>query len=237
MTISSFKKKVKNIYFLLKGKSLALNKTVTINNEWCGNQYGGFYVSTDYLNENAIIYSFGIGEDISFDLQLINEFKCKVYGFDPTPKSINWVNQQQITTNFIFSDYGIGKETEWVTFYLPKNTNHVSGSMFNFSTVNELEPIVVSVKKFIDIASEFNHKIIDVLKMDIEGSEYGVIPSILESGVIIKQILIEFHHRMFDDGAKLTKESISLLKAYGFELYAFSDTNEELSFVNINFIE
>ena len=35
--------------------------------EWYGNGYGGFYVDPSLVPENAIVYSFGIGEDISFD--------------------------------------------------------------------------------------------------------------------------------------------------------------------------
>ena len=35
----------------------------------------------------------GCGEDISFDLGLIEMFDCDVYGFDPTPKSIDFVNK------------------------------------------------------------------------------------------------------------------------------------------------
>lgn len=232
MTIK-LKKIARNFYLFVIGKSLYLKRTVKFNHEWYGNEYGGFYVYPDYLNENSIVYSFGIGEDISFDLQLINTFNCKVYGFDPTPKSINWINSQQLSSLFFFNDYGIGKETGMVTFYLPKNINHVSGSVFALSSLNELEPIDVLLKKFSDIV--LNHKVIDVLKMDIEGGEYDIISSILESDIIVKQILIEFHHRMFDNGAKLTRASILLLRNYGFELFAYSDTMEELSFINLKY--
>ena len=52
------------------------------------NQLWGFYLNPEFINEKSIIYSFGIGEDISFDLSLIKEFDCNVFGFDFTPKSI-----------------------------------------------------------------------------------------------------------------------------------------------------
>ena len=29
--------------------------------KWYGNQYGSFYLNPDLINENAIVYSFGIG--------------------------------------------------------------------------------------------------------------------------------------------------------------------------------
>lgn len=232
--IVKLKKIARNFYLYIIGKSLYLKNTVKFNHDWFGNEYGGFYVYPDQLDENSIVYSFGIGEDISFDLQLIKTFNCKVYGFDPTPKSINWIKSQQLSSLFCFNDYGIGKQTGLVTFYLPKNVNHVSGSVFALSNLNEFEPIEVLLKKFSDI--QLNHKVIDVLKMDIEGAEYDIISSIVESDIIVKQILIEFHHRMFDNGAKLTRDSILLLRNYGYELFAYSDTMEELSFINLKYV-
>lgn len=230
--INKLKIKLKNFYLIVKGRSLSLKRSIKIQHKWFGNQYGGFYLHTENLNEDSIIYSFGIGEDISFDLQLIEEFKSKVYGFDPTPKSIKWVNSQEFPSQFIFSDYGIGKETGNVTFYLPKNKEHVSGSVHTLPSLDSLEPVSVPMKKFADIAKSIGHHTIDVLKMDIEGAEYDIIPEILNSGVMIKQILIEYHHRMFDGGGDLTKKSIQMLKNNGFELFAYSATFEELSFIN-----
>jgi len=37
---------------------------------WYGSPYGGFYVDPTLLDENSVVYSFGIGEDISFDLDI-----------------------------------------------------------------------------------------------------------------------------------------------------------------------
>jgi len=34
----------------------------------------------------AVVYSLGIGEDISFDLALIEKYGARVHAFDPTPK-------------------------------------------------------------------------------------------------------------------------------------------------------
>ena len=48
-----------------------LKKEVHVKKKWFGNDYGGFYVATEFVKENSIIYSIGIGEDISFDEQLI----------------------------------------------------------------------------------------------------------------------------------------------------------------------
>lgn len=43
--------------------------------------------------------------------------------------------------------------------------------------------------------SDLHHQQIDLLKLDIEGSEYRVLDEILESQIPIHQIVVEFHDR------------------------------------------
>ena len=45
--------------------------------------------------------------------------------------------------------------------------------------MSESRTITVQMKSFADITKELQHRHIDVVKMDIEGSEYDVIESIL----------------------------------------------------------
>jgi len=69
-----------------------------IKSKWYGSHYGGFFVCEDVLNKNSdlIIYSCGIGTDISFDKKILKKFpKSKVYGFDPTPISLQWIENQK----------------------------------------------------------------------------------------------------------------------------------------------
>lgn len=227
---------LRNAYLMILGRSLILNKKIEIEATWYGNTYGGFYLYPNILTEKSIIYSFGIGEDVSFDKAIINQFNCDVYGFDPTPKSIKWVESSNIDEKFNFYSYGISDKSGFETFYLPRNTNYVSGSTVNMDNVNNLEPIQVPMKNITAIMKEFNHDIIDVIKMDIEGAEYKVIEDILSSNIIVKQLCIEFHHRMIERGANKTKAAINLLNEHGFKLFAFSDTYEELSFMNTKYI-
>lgn len=231
------KSKVKRLLRLLTGQLSHLRKTVKINKKWYGNNYGGFYVHPELLNQDSIIYSLGIGEDISFDSAVIKKHNCFVFGFDPTPKSINWVKLNQVLpSKFLFYEYGIADRSGMVDFFLPKNIEHVSGSFVKQHNVTDKQKISVEMKCWNDIVKNFGHKQIDLLKMDIEGAEYNVLDSILESSVPIKQILIEFHDRMFDDGKLKTKNAIQKLKNKGYEIFGVSDTFEEISFIQTEFL-
>lgn len=202
---------------------------------WYGSDYGGFFVHPDILSDKSIIYSFGIGEDISFDTAIIKNHGCPVFGFDPTPKSILWVrSNSNLPRQFRLLEYGVDTQTHHVTFYLPNNEAHVSGSMVQTSNVSEKMAIRVPMKKFADIASELGHNRIDVLKMDIEGAEYIVVEDILNSQVEVTQILIEIHERFFPDGKERTAKLFDVLYKKGYALFGHSVSNEELSFIKLN---
>ena len=201
------------------------------NSKWFGNNYGGFYVCPDNLNSSSIIYSFGIGEDVSFDTSIIGEFKCEVFGFDPTPKSINWVHSQNLPSKFHFHQYGIDNKTRLVNFYLPKNPEFVSGSVLENLNIDTDTTIQVQMRTLEEIAGSLGHKKIDVLKMDIEGSEFKIPDSILNSELQINQILIEFHDRFFSDGKVMRKNAENILRSNGFEIFAISNSLEEVSFI------
>jgi hypothetical protein len=56
-----------------------------------GTEYGGWSLCPHLLCQESIVYSIGIGDDISFDLSLIKKFGITVNAFDPTPESVKWV--------------------------------------------------------------------------------------------------------------------------------------------------
>jgi FkbM family methyltransferase len=209
---------------------LGLNFKSNFDNHWLGSNYGGFYLNPDNLNNQSVIYSFGLGEDITFDLAVINKFKCKVFGFDPTPKSLIYIEQFN-EKNLIVRPIGIGMTKGTLNFYLPKNPDHVSGSLFKNQNLDT--QIEVMVDNFENLAGYYNHKEIDVLKMDIEGTEFEVIPDIINSEIIVKQLLVEFHPRFYWDGYFRLYKTLKLLKLHGYKCYAISSSFNELSFIKV----
>ncbi|GHE48839.1 FkbM family methyltransferase [Sphingobacterium griseoflavum] len=228
--------KLKRFEYWIKariGKIAFIDIEYRLAKKWYGSDYGGFYVHPDVLDQHAIVYSFGIGQDISFDNAMIQAHQCQVYGFDPTPKSIEWVGGQSTPAQFHFYPYGLGTKTETVKFHLPKNKEHVSGSVFDHNLVSEDDYVEVPLKSFADILKETGHTHIDVLKMDIEGSEYVVIDSILNAGISIKQLLLETHERFFDDGKEKGRLFFQKLYDRGYRIFAISDTYQEISLIKV----
>jgi len=209
-----------------------LEETIACPKSWYGSSYGGFYINPELLKSSAIVYSFGIGKDISFDLACIRKHDCEVFGFDPTPKSIQWIKAQKIHTNFHFHEVGLSAgQSGKAIFYIPESVHGTSGSLLKSDELNIVKPIEVIMKSFEDITVELGHKHIDVLKMDIEGSEYEVLENVLKSQVTIDQILVEFHDRQFDQQTYRSTVIVEKMLQAGYGIFAHSETYEEVSFI------
>lgn len=224
-------RRFKKYVYLSTGFYSEFRVEIQVDYEWMGSDYGGFFVSTAVRNRELLVYSFGVGEDITFDLMVNSRFNCEVHLFDPTPRVVNFIREQSLPTNFCFHNFGIGAEDSVVNFYLPKNESNVSGSIIHHVNVDDDNYLPVTLRSFKSICNEKNHKYIDILKMDIEGAEYEVLDSILNSGVIIDQILIEFHSRFFESGKEKTRKALNFLKLNGYGIFAVSDSFEEISLI------
>lgn len=203
---------------------------VKINKVRHGSDYGGWVVASKNLTKDSIVYSFGIGTDISFDLAMLAHYGTKVYGFDPTPGSQTYVVNSSPPADFVFYPYGIASNDKQEKFYVPANPDFISHS--KTPTTPESPFIMVEMKKLSTIMKELNHDKVDVLKMDIEGFEYEVIKNILEENLDVKQILVEFHHGMYAHiGLAETNQTVALLRKAGYQIFHISNSVREYSFI------
>lgn len=223
-------RRLKLLAKVLLGKELIARCDVLCLTERFGTKYCSWNLITKNISTNSVVYSFGVGEDASFDIALIERYNINIYAFDPTPKSIQWVKQQGFSNHFVMHNYGIAAFDGNALFNPPENPNHISHTILDRPTT-KANAISLPVKKLSTIMKELGHNYIDILKMDIEGAEYEVIDDLSKTDIRPRQILVEFHHRFPSVGVKKTKEAISKLRSMGYMLYSVSATNEEYSFI------
>jgi FkbM family methyltransferase len=196
-----------------------------------GSDYGGWTIAPEGLTSSSTIYSFGLGNDISFDLALIERFGCRVHGFDPSPPVAQWIGTQNLPPEYLFHDYGLGARDGEISFFAPSPQSGMYSTSNRHRHVSTTE-IRLPVRTLPAIAAALGSSRIDVLKMDIEGAEYDLLPSIVQCPVPIGQLLIEFHHRAGIGSLKDTISGVEQLRSAGFRLFHVSETSSEFSFLH-----
>ena len=212
------KKYFKKLYFYLLNN---LNPKISNSNNHDIKHYGTFYGGYDIIDNLEIkeVISCGLGEDASFDTEIINKKKCKVYLVDPTPRSlqhylkikenfgkpktqnyskdgyqsIQAYNLLNINSkNFVLIYKAIfDTNKEKLKLYLPENEDYVSASM-NRSQNYSKNFFYAETITIDEIIKKYSLKKIDILKLDIEGAEIKVINDMIRKKIFPKQLIIEY---------------------------------------------
>lgn len=191
-------------FFFFKPKVKQKNLTI----KHVGTIYGGYDICIDKIN-SPIIISCGLGEDASFDVEMINQYNAKVISVDPTPKSVQYfdlinknfgegkkknydesgkleINSYDLKKvnkyNFIFINKAIwSKINQEIKLFYPKNKNFVSLSINKKNSYQTEDFFVSKTTTIHEIKNNQKLNKIDILKLDIEGAELEVIKSLLTS--------------------------------------------------------
>ena len=185
--------------------------------ERLGTNYGGWFVPKEMvLNESSIVYSGGVGEDMSFDISLQSKYNCNIFLIDPTKRAfehfqdvkgyyekqtefsgdiqkdyidcISHLNPNLRKMNYL--DVGLWNEKTELKFYKQNNDKYVSQSLVPSMFGSDYDTVRVNTIQ--NIMKENNHSKIDLLKLDIEGAEVEVVDKMLDDGIHPRYVMIEF---------------------------------------------
>lgn len=192
---------------------------------------GRWAVAPRFLNRAGVVYSFGIGRDLSFESHLIRSCDLKVHVFDPTPRAVEWVRTRQELTEMTFHPWGLSGADGYRVFHPPKRDCDVSYSLVGSAGGPRRGEVEVVTRSLSSIARELGHSCLTLLKMDVEGAEYEVLDDLESHYPSVKQLLVEFHHRWSSVPLDLTVNAIRRLKRAGFGLCAVSPSGREYTFL------
>tara|TARA_B100001996_G_C18641445_1_gene585781 strand:- start:738 stop:1493 length:756 start_codon:yes stop_codon:yes gene_type:complete len=196
-----------------------------------GSAYGGHCVALDKLNNKSTIYSVGLGYDITFDEEMIKEYGMHIHGFDPTPKSIEFLESSKLPEQFTLHTFGISNLDGTQVFHPPNNPEHISHSTEKRKESSK-QSIEVEMKTLSSTMKQLGHDSIDLIKMDIEGSEYAVLDEICLNNIKVGQILVEYHHHFSEIQVRKTKNSVKKLNEAGYRIFHVSENGHEVSFIH-----
>jgi FkbM family methyltransferase len=192
-----------------------------------GNDWADWVVAHALLTPSSVVYSFGLGRDVSFEQALIVDIGCKVFGFDPTPISMKYVRSLGDIGDFRVFPYALSTFDGMKSFGCPERGD------VSFSTQDVKRGAVeLPVRTLSSLMAEMGDDRIDLLKMDIEGEEYGVVEDMIAHGIVPGQLLIEFHHAWNIADLSDTRMALSKLHAAGYRIFDVSPAGREFSFIH-----
>lgn len=196
-----------------------------------GSSYGGWTFDAALLNQHSVVYSIGLGTDISWDLMMVKTTQCHVHGFDDTPVSTTYLRRMKLPEKFHWHRYLLSDRDEPLTLQLPRG-HGVSyaaadvGSAFGFQKSSKHTARGMTITSMMAM---LNHSHIDLLKIDVEGFEFRIFSGILldttsrdRMPAVLRlpacQLLLEFHSRLSPLGYQAKAYALLALQSLGFTL-------------------
>ncbi|MDD5260572.1 MAG: FkbM family methyltransferase [Methylacidiphilales bacterium] len=174
------------------------------------------------LGADSVVYCAGAGDDISFEKDLVRHCNCNVIVLDPSPTGKHTMSlPENKGSKIIFEPYGLADKDAVFTFDVPDDPTGASYALSDTTQVRATNQPVTnfSCLSLPTLMKKYGHDHIDLLKMDIEGFEYGIIDQIIALKIPIRQICVEFHHFLLPQFSNIdTVRSIFRLRKNGFRL-------------------
>lgn len=160
----------------------------------------------DYpLNENSVVFDLG-GYKGDWAHSIYSKYKCSLYIFEPVSSYYYEIKERfkEIEAIKVFN-FGLGAKDEKPIIHMSNDATSIY--------IESAEAQQIVIKDINTFLQEVRLTSIDLMKINIEGSEYDLLDSLLESGKIkiIQNIQIQFHDFVpqSDTRALSIRESLS----------------------------
>lgn len=195
-----------------------------------GERSGTWTVRRAGLGPDTVVVSAGVGDNIAWDVAMADEFGCAVHLLDPTPVAAAWIEGQALPPTARFHPVAIAAHDGVLRFRAPRKDGGVNFRPLPEGSAGDPDLFEAPCERLSTFAARLGLGRIDVLKLDVEGGEIDVLPDVLESGLDVGQILVEFHHRPDGTGFDRTLGVLRALEGAGYRLFDVSRRGLEMSF-------
>jgi len=158
-----------------------------------GSSYGGWAVPGDLIQPSWICYLVGAGGDVSFDLDLVHRYGVTSRAFDAVEDYVERA-REQAGDEPRFSAHHAAIAAEDGPIRMQVTHDPASQSVSAAKLYDSHRFIELPGRSLPSLMAEFGDERIDLLKMDIEGSEYEVMPTIDLRALGVKVFAIQLHH-------------------------------------------
>ena len=166
-----------------------------------------FFENYSYLDHNSVVIDLwaNIGDVTNF---IYNKYKCYIYAYEPNRACFNFMKERFLGNDKIFLyNNAVSNFTEDSFLYFHydakgnNDTRYISGATMlkekdNIDINKKVKINVINIKEIISLFDK-----IDLIKIDVEGSEYNILPELIQNKNKINTVLCEMHGN--PDGKKI----------------------------------
>jgi FkbM family methyltransferase len=196
-----------------------------------GTSYGGWTLPGGMIDASWTCYLVGAGGDISVDLELIERYGVTVRSFDAVEEYVRTARQTaQGDPRFSVHQAAIALEDGPLRMQVTHDPHsHSVSAAHLYDTASFIE---LPGRTLPSLMAELGDREIALLKIDIEGSEYEVLPSLDLRAMGVKVFAIQLHHT---GSVRKARRLIADLRRSGYEPVACRPT-VKLTFVRADLL-
>ncbi len=158
-----------------------------------------FFDNYELLNTESIVLDIGANTGEVTDY-IFRKYKCNIYAYEPNPACYNHMkNKYSKIDKIIINNCAISNfnGSDFLYFHYDAKGNndirYIQGATLRKEkdNIDINKKIKVKIQNIKDVLSSFNN--IDLIKIDIEGSEYTILPELIKNKNKIGIVLCEMH--------------------------------------------
>lgn len=151
------------------------------------------------LNKDSLVFDVG-GYEGQWSSDIYSKYCCSIYIFEPIKKHHEAISKRfELNSNIRAYPFGLLDKTATLEISLDNNAS-------SFFTSNHFKQ-KVDVKKASDFFKENNIHTIDLMKINIEGSEYPLLEDLIVNNLVknIKNLQIQFHSFILESEERMKR--------------------------------
>ncbi|HEX6458839.1 MAG TPA: FkbM family methyltransferase [Thermoleophilaceae bacterium] len=179
-----------------------------------GTPYGGYMLPVDHIGRGWLCYCVGTGADISFELELIRRWDARVRSFEAVAHFVEELQETAATEPRLTLEQAALAGSDGPLRMQVTNVRH-SRSVSAADLYESDNYVEIPGRTLQSLMAQHGDDKLDLLKIDIEGLEYELLPTYDLAGLGVKVLCVQLHHTATVQEAK---RLLALLKNAGYEL-------------------
>lgn len=152
------------------------------------------------INNDSLVMDLG-GYEGQWASDIYSKYNCEILVFEPYLPFYEQIKARFYKNNNIrVYPFGLGAKSEKVDFLMKDNSSTV--------ITNEESNHSVNIQSIVEFLKENNIQKIDLVKINIEGSEYELLESLIEAGMLgcFNNIQVQFHDFVIENASDRMKQ-------------------------------